>query len=87
MFMAAGLDSVIADLLDISQNEFIRMVEECDTSTGLGRLLVNLYDAVAAMEELVFDVVDMIDPDQVAVWKTVQILQNKIIFAESYLKM
>ena len=87
MLMAAGLDSAIADPLDTPQNEFIRMVEERDTSTGLGRLLVSLYDAVATMEELAPDVVDMTDPDQVDVWKTVQILQNKIIFAESYLKM
>jgi 5-methyltetrahydrofolate corrinoid/iron sulfur protein methyltransferase len=87
MLMAAGLDSAIADPLDAPQNEFIRLVEERDTSTGPGRLLVSLYDAVAAMEELSPDVVDMTDPDQVAVWKTVQILQNKVIFAESYLKM
>jgi hypothetical protein len=49
--------------------------------------LINLYDAVAAMEDLSPDVVDMNDPEQAAVWKTVQILQNKIIFAEDYLKM
>ena len=87
MLMAAGLDSAIADPLDTPQNEFIRIVNERDTSTGLGRLLVSLHDAVAAMEDLSPDVVDMNDPEQVAVWKTVQILQNKIIFAEDYLKM
>ena len=87
MLMAAGLDSAILDPLDTAQNEFIRMVNERDTTTGLGQLLVNLYDAVAAMEDLDPDVVDMGDPEQVAVWKTLQILQNQIIFAESYLKM
>lgn len=87
MLMAAGLDSAIADPLDAAQNEFIRIVEERDASTGLGQLLINLCDAVATMEDLDPDVVDMDDPEQVAVWKTVQILQNKIIFAESYLKM
>ncbi len=87
MLMAAGLDSAIADPMDIAQNEFIRIVEQRDTRTGLGQLLVNLYDAVAAMEDLDPGLVDMNDPDQVAVWKTVQILQNKVIFAESYLKM
>jgi hypothetical protein len=30
--------------------------------------------------------VEMDDPEQVAVWKTVQILLNKVIFAESYLE-
>lgn len=87
MFLAVGLDSAIADPLDIAQNEFIRIIEERDTSTGLGQLLVNLYDAVAGMEDLDPDAVDMGDPEQAAVWKTVQILQNKVIFAESYLKM
>jgi 5-methyltetrahydrofolate corrinoid/iron sulfur protein methyltransferase len=87
MLMAAGLDSAILDPLDTAQNEFIRIVEERDTSTGLGQLLVNLYDAVAAMGQLDGDAVDMDDPEQAAVWKTVQILQNDVIFAESYLKM
>lgn len=87
MLMAGGLDSAIADPIDTAQNEFIRIAEERDTSTGVGQLLVNLYDAVAAMEDLDPDMVDLSDPEQVAVWKTVQILQNKVIFAESYLKM
>jgi len=30
--------------------------------------------------------VDMKDPEQVAIWKTVQVLLNKIIFTESYLR-
>jgi len=87
MLMAAELDSAIADPLDTAQNEFIRIVDERDTSTAVGQLLINLYDAVAAMEDLDPDVVDMDDPEQAAIWKTVQILQNKVIFAESYLKM
>ncbi|MFZ5917612.1 MAG: dihydropteroate synthase [Chloroflexota bacterium] len=87
MLMAAGLDSAILDPLDTAQNDFIRLVETRDTSTGLGRLLVNLYDSVATMEALDPGVVDMDDPEQAAVFKTVQILQNKIIFAESYLTM
>jgi 5-methyltetrahydrofolate corrinoid/iron sulfur protein methyltransferase len=87
MLMAAGLDSAILDPLDAAQNEFIRIINERDTSTSRGQLLVNLYDAVAVMEDLDPDAVDMDDPEQTAIWKTVQILQNKIIFAEDYLKM
>ncbi len=30
--------------------------------------------------------VDMGDPEQVAIWKTVQILLNKVIYADSYLE-
>jgi|Deesub1362A_J573_1020465.scaffolds.fasta_scaffold09947_2 5-methyltetrahydrofolate corrinoid/iron sulfur protein methyltransferase len=87
MLMAAGLDAAIADPLDKKQNEFIRIVEERDTSTPVGKLLVNLYDATASMEELDPSLVDMEDPEQAAIYKTVQILLNKVIYAESYLRM
>lgn len=87
MLMAAGLDAAIADPLDEKQNEYIRIVQERDTSTGLGNLLVTLYDKTAAMEELEPSDVDMKDPEQVAVWKTVQILYNKVIYAHAYLRM
>jgi 5-methyltetrahydrofolate corrinoid/iron sulfur protein methyltransferase len=86
MLMAAGLDAAIANPLDEKQNEFIRIVEERDTSTPVGELLVNLYDATAAMEELDPALVDMDDPDQAAIWKTVQILEDKVIYAHGYLK-
>jgi len=86
ILMAAGLDAAIANPLDEKQNEFIRIVEERDTSTPVGELLVNLYDATAAMEELDPALVDMDDPDQVAIWKTVQILENKVIYAHGYLR-
>ena len=38
------------------------------------------------MEEPEFEDVDMTDPEQVAIWKTVQILLNKVIYADSYLQ-
>nr|MBC7244058.1 dihydropteroate synthase [Chloroflexota bacterium] len=87
MLMAAGLDAAIADPLDEELNRYMRIVEQRDTSTGLGDLLVTLYDKTAAMEELEPTDVDMSDPEQVAIWKTVQILYNKVIYAHSYLRM
>ena len=87
MLMAAGLDAAIADPLDGKLSEYIHIVEERDTSTGLGNLLVTLYDKTAAMEELEPSDVDMSDPEQADVWKTVQILYNKVIYAHSYLRM
>lgn len=86
MLLAAGLDAAIADPLDEAQNEVIRIVEERDDSTSVGRLLLALYDAIEMMEELDPSAMDMDDPDQVAIWKTIQVLQNKVIFADSYLK-
>ncbi len=87
MLMAAGLDAAILDPLDEKQNEVIRIIEQRDDSTPVGKLLLALYDATAAGEDLDPSAVDMNDPEQVAIWKTVQILQNKIIYADSYLQM
>jgi hypothetical protein len=87
MLMAAGLDSAIADPLDEAQNEVIRIIVERDTSTPVGQLLVNLYDATAVMEDLDPSLVDMGDPEQAAIYKTLQILNNKVIYADAYLRM
>ncbi|MCL4535582.1 MAG: dihydropteroate synthase [Bacteroidetes bacterium] len=87
MCMGAGLDAAIADPLDKELLEAVRTVATRDTSTPVKQLMVNLCDAVANMEELDPSLVDMKDPDQVAIYKTVQILQNKILYAHSYLRV
>jgi 5-methyltetrahydrofolate corrinoid/iron sulfur protein methyltransferase len=87
MLMGAGLDMMIADPMDHEQNEFIRIVEQRDDSSPVGRLLLALHDAVAAQEELSPAAVDMADPEQADIWKTVQILLNKVIYADSYLRV
>jgi hypothetical protein len=38
------------------------------------------------MEELEAGDVDMNEPDQVAIWKTYQVLMNKIIYTDNYLR-
>jgi 5-methyltetrahydrofolate corrinoid/iron sulfur protein methyltransferase len=86
MLMGAGLKMVIADPLDQDLKETIRIVEEKDDSTAVGQLLLNIHDRIAAMDEPVVDDVDMNDPQQAAIWKTVQILLNKVIYADSYLQ-
>jgi len=87
MLMAAGLDAAIADPLDRELMRFMRIVETRDDSTPVGRLLLHLYDTTQAMEPFDPSVVDMDDPEQVAIYKTVRILKNEVIFADSYLKM
>jgi hypothetical protein len=37
------------------------------------------------MEEPSVEDVDLSDPEQTAIWKTVQILLNKVIYADAYL--
>jgi len=85
MLMGAGLQMMIADPLDQEQNEVIRIVEERDTSTPVGALYVKINDRIANMEHPEIGDVDMSDPEQAAIWKTVQILLNKVIYADSYL--
>jgi len=86
MLMAVGIDSVIADALDTELWKAIRIVEERDDSTAAGALLLTLYDRVAAMEELEPSDVDMSEPEQVDIWKTVQVLMNKVIYTDNYLR-
>lgn len=87
MLLAVGLDAAIADPLDSAQNEFVRIIEQRDASTGVGKVLLNLFDSTAAMEDFDPACVDMDDPEQVAIYKTIRILKNEIIFADSYLRM
>lgn len=87
MLMGAGIDMVIADPLDKELMEWIRAIEERDESTPLNRLLLKLHDRVAAMEELQPEDVDMSDPAQADIWKTVQVVLNKVIYTDSYLRV
>ena len=85
MLMAVGLDMAIADPLDKELKEFIRIVEDRDESTPVGKLLLTLHDRTADGGEVTPDDVDMKDTAQVAIWKTIQILLNKVIYADAYL--
>jgi 5-methyltetrahydrofolate corrinoid/iron sulfur protein methyltransferase len=86
MLMAVGMDTAIGDPLDRELMNVIRVVEERDDSTAAGSLLLTLYERTAAMEELEPSDVDMSEPDQVAIWKTFQVLMNKIIYTDNYLR-
>jgi 5-methyltetrahydrofolate corrinoid/iron sulfur protein methyltransferase len=86
MLMAAGLDAAIIDPLDKKLDEAIKTVQNRDDSTPVKALYLKLYDTVAAMGELQPEDVDMDDPEQVEVWKTVQVLLNKVIYTDSYLQ-
>jgi 5-methyltetrahydrofolate corrinoid/iron sulfur protein methyltransferase len=87
MLMGAGIDMVIADPFDKDLMEWIRVVEERDDNTPLNRLLLKLHDRVAEMDQLQPSDVDMSDPLQADIWKTVQVLLNKVIYTDSYLRV
>ncbi len=87
MLMAVGLDAAIVDAFDEDLMNAIRIVQQRDGSTPLGALYLKLHDAVAAGAELESSDVDMKDPAQLDLWKTVQVLLNKVIYTDSYLRL
>jgi cobalamin-dependent methionine synthase I len=86
MVMGVGLNMMIADPLDKELKETIHIIEARDDSTPVGRLYLKIADHIAAMEEPTIDDVDLSDPEQLSIWKTIQILLNKVIYADSYLQ-
>jgi 5-methyltetrahydrofolate corrinoid/iron sulfur protein methyltransferase len=86
MLMGAGLQMMIADPFDEAQKNVVRVIEERDAGTAVNKLYLAVHDRIAAMEEPAIDDVDMHDPEQVAIWKTVEILLNKVIYADAYLQ-
>jgi hypothetical protein len=77
---------MIASPLDNRLKETIRIIEERDASTAVGRLYLKIADKTAASEELSVEDVDLSDPEQAEIWKTTQILLNKVIYADAYLQ-
>jgi 5-methyltetrahydrofolate--homocysteine methyltransferase len=86
MLMGSGLKMMIADPFDLELKEVVRVIEAGDASTPVGRLYLAIHNRIAAMEEPSLEDVDLRDPAQVAIWKTVEILLNKVIYADSYLQ-
>ncbi len=86
MLMGVDLQVMIADPLDKSLRETIRIIEERDDSTPAGKLYLMINDKIANMEEITLNDIDTSDPQQMAIWKTVQILLNQVIYADSYLE-
>jgi 5-methyltetrahydrofolate corrinoid/iron sulfur protein methyltransferase len=85
MLMGVGLQMMIANPFDEKQNQVIKWIETKDTSTPLARVYNRIADRIANSEEPQIEDFDMSDPEQAAIWKTTQILLNKVIYADSYL--
>jgi len=85
MLMGVGLQMMIANPFDDQQNDVIRWIETKDTSNPLARVYNKVAERTANSEEIQVSDFDLNDPEQSAVWKTTQILLNKVIYADSYL--
>lgn len=86
MLMGVGLKMMIADPFDEDLKAVVKAIETRDDSTPVNKLYLAINDRIENMEEPSIDDVDTNDPEQVAIWKTVQILLNKVIYADSYLQ-
>jgi 5-methyltetrahydrofolate corrinoid/iron sulfur protein methyltransferase len=85
MLMGVGLQMMIANPFDEKQNQVIKWIETKDTSSPLAHLYNKIADRTTASEEPQPEDFDMTDPEQAAIWKTTQILLNKVIYADGYL--
>jgi cobalamin-dependent methionine synthase I len=85
MLMGVGLQMMIANPFDKDQNNVIKWIETKDTSSSLSRLYNKIAERIAASEEPQPEDFDMTNPEQNAIWKTTQILLNKVIYADGYL--
>lgn len=85
MLMGVGLQMMIANPFDQEQNEVIKWIETKDTSSALAQVYNRIAERTAAAEEPQPEDFDMADPKQAAIWKTTQVLLNKVIYADGYL--
>ncbi len=85
MLMGVGLQMMIANPFDEKQNDVIRWIETKDTSNPLAAVYNKIADRTCTGEEPQLEDFDLSDPEQAAIWKTTQILLNKVIYADSYL--
>lgn len=86
MLLAAGVDALAANFVDPNIVDALRVVQQRDPSTSSDRLLLRLFDVSKAEVDLDPGFVDHSDPEQANLWKTIQVLNNHLIYADSYLK-
>ncbi|HEY3310103.1 MAG TPA: dihydropteroate synthase [Anaerolineales bacterium] len=85
MLMGVGLQMMIANPFDKEQNSVIEWIETKDLTNPLSRLYNKIAERVSEAEEPQPEDFDMGDPEQSEIWKTTQILLNKVIYADGYL--
>jgi 5-methyltetrahydrofolate corrinoid/iron sulfur protein methyltransferase len=85
MLMGVGLQMMIANPFDEKQNDVIRWIETKDTGNPLAAVYNKIASRITTGEEPQMEDFNMSDSEQAAIWKTTQILLNKVIYADSYL--
>jgi 5-methyltetrahydrofolate corrinoid/iron sulfur protein methyltransferase len=86
MILAAGVDALVANVLDPDLMEVVRVVTQRDATSGYDRLMLRLFDVTKAEVDMDPAFADRSDPEQVNLLKTIQVLNNGLLYAESYLR-
>jgi 5-methyltetrahydrofolate corrinoid/iron sulfur protein methyltransferase len=85
MMLGAGLDSAIMNCLDDELMKTLHIIDSADNSTPQARLYLSLYNSYLAGEQFDASTVDTNDPELRDIARTIQILQNQMLYAHSYL--
>lgn len=86
MAMGCGLDSAIADAFDTELIRVIRVVSSQSAEKDSDSLLINLHNLMQEFGELEDLTYNKDNPEEVAIYKTAEILFNKNIYAHNYLE-
>lgn len=85
MLMGVGLEMMIANPFDEKQNQVIGWIESNDTTTPLAAAYNRIAQRIQEGDQPQPEDFDLTDPEQSAIWKTTQVLLNKVIYADAYL--
>jgi 5-methyltetrahydrofolate corrinoid/iron sulfur protein methyltransferase len=85
MMLGAGLDSAIMNFLDDELMKILRIIDSGDKSTPESRLYLSLYNSYVIGEQFDISTVDMDNPKLRDIARTIQILQNQLLYTHSYL--
>lgn len=86
MMLAAGIDALVANPLDPDLLDVMRVVLDRDPTTEYDRLLLRLFDVTKAEVGLDPSFADPSDPEQTKLLRTVQVLNNELLYADSYIR-
>jgi 5-methyltetrahydrofolate corrinoid/iron sulfur protein methyltransferase len=85
MMLGAGLDSAIMNCLDDELMKTLHIIDSGDKSTPESRLYLSLYNSYVIGEQFDISTIDMDNSKPKDIARTIQILQNQLLYAHSYL--
>ena len=85
MMLGAGLDSAIMNPMDKELMHTLHIIDSGDKSTPAAELYLELYNAYAASEKFDTSTINKDDPELRDIARTIQVLQDELLYADGYL--